>query len=268
MPKMRCRRCLAIIDDRASGSACCSSRIAAVAVALGDAHLGEPLQRVRLARPASRGRGAARWPRSAPTAASSRSPDSNAASPISADANAAARSAPLRRGGRLQVAGDLDDLGVGRRPVEHVLGRAQVAVEDRVGDLGVLPRAAQLEAHPVEPVAGAVGQQPLQRDEIEHLPVRARRRARAVAPRRPRPAATVEVGREAARTCPAPAGCRRRRRRRRCRGRRARPPPSRGRPTSSPPRASRTRRRAHVPGVGAVERLAVGRRQPSGRRSR
>ena len=31
VPKMRCRRCLAIIDDRASGSACCSSRIAAAA---------------------------------------------------------------------------------------------------------------------------------------------------------------------------------------------------------------------------------------------
>ena len=170
VPKIRCSRCLAIIDDRASGSACCSSRIAAVVVAFGDAHLGEPLQRVRLARRRPevvvQVAGLGQLGRGELEIAGQ---ERGLADQRRRERGRAQRAAAPRR--RLQVAGDLDDLGVRRRPVEHELGRAEVAVEDRVGDLGVLPRAPQLEAHAVEPDAGAVGQQPLERDEVEHLPV-------------------------------------------------------------------------------------------------
>ena len=50
VPYTRCSRCSAIADQRASGSARCSSRRGLGAVALREAHLGEPLQAVGLPR--------------------------------------------------------------------------------------------------------------------------------------------------------------------------------------------------------------------------
>ena len=47
---MRCSRCLAIIDDARQRQRLLQQPHRRRVVALGDAHLGEPLQRVRLAR--------------------------------------------------------------------------------------------------------------------------------------------------------------------------------------------------------------------------
>ena len=73
-------------------------------------------------------------------------------------------------GRRAHGPGQVDHLGVRRRPVEHVLGRAEVAVEHGVGDLRGVAGAAQLGAHAVEPLAAVVGEEPLQRHQVEHLP--------------------------------------------------------------------------------------------------
>jgi hypothetical protein len=77
--------------------------------------------------------------------------------------------APLR--GPAQVPGQLHDLGVRRRPVQQVLGRAQVAVEDGAGHAGILPGPVQLGSHLGEPLIRTMREQPPQRDEIEHLPI-------------------------------------------------------------------------------------------------
>ena len=45
-----------------------------------------------------------------------------------------------------------------------------MAVEDGVGDLRGVAGAAQLGAHAVEPLAAVVGEEPLQRHQVEHLP--------------------------------------------------------------------------------------------------
>ena len=185
VPKMRCRRCLAIIDERASGSACCSSRIAADAVALGDPHLGQPLQRVRLTGGGAEvavqvagfrqlGRGELQVAREQRRFADQRRGE---------------RGGPQRSaapGGRLQVAGHADHLGVGRRSVEQVLGRAEVAVEDGVGDLRVLTRPTQLEraSDRTSCPSGAPAGPAARRDRAPSSCVR--RRAPAAVPRRPR----------------------------------------------------------------------------------
>ena len=78
-------------------------------------------------------------------------------------------SAPFR--GPAQVAGQLQDLGVRCGPVQQVLGRAQVAVEDGSGHSRILPGPVQLGSHLDEPLIRTVREQAAQRDEIEHLPV-------------------------------------------------------------------------------------------------
>ena len=96
MPKMRCSRCLAIIDDRASGSACCSSRMAPSRSP--SATRTSASRCSECASPAAEPRSRCRSLASVSSvAAKPRSPDRSAASPISAEAKAAARSAPLRR---------------------------------------------------------------------------------------------------------------------------------------------------------------------------
>ena len=81
----------------------------------------------------------------------------------------AQRTAALR--GAAHAPSQVDHLGVRSGPVEHVLRGAQVAVEERVGDLGRVSRASQLDAHAIEPLAPPVREQALQRHEVEHLPV-------------------------------------------------------------------------------------------------
>ena len=103
--------------------------------------------------PAIRGRGAGRPPRSA------RPPRARGRRTATRPRRSAPTRTPRRAARRCACAvacrsrADLDDLRVGRRPVEQELGGAEVAVEDGVGDLGVLPGAPQLEPHAVEPVA-------------------------------------------------------------------------------------------------------------------
>jgi len=58
-------------------------------------------------------------------------------------------------------------LVVGRRPVEQVLGDAQVRVEHRRGQLRVLGRGAELAPEPVEPLAAVVGDHALKGDDVE-----------------------------------------------------------------------------------------------------
>ena len=187
-----CRRCAAAGAWRSSTSAPAAAPAAAAA--------SPPRRRPRRRaprrgaaasaprRPPSRGRGAGRRLRSARRRRASRSPESSAASPISADANAAARSAPLRRAVVCRSRATLDDLGVRRRPVQHVLGRAEVAVEDRrwrspgsracAAARGASGRTSCPSGARAGPAARR-GRAPSSR---------ARRRAPAAAPRRPPPA--------------------------------------------------------------------------------
>ena len=58
-------------------------------------------------------------------------------------------------------------LVVWRRPVQQVLGHAQVRVEDRRGKLRVLGRGAELATEPVEPLAAVVGDHALEGDDVE-----------------------------------------------------------------------------------------------------
>ena len=67
----------------------------------------------------------------------------------------AQRTAALRGGP--QPAGHVDHLAIRGRPVQQVLGRAQVSVEDRVCDLRGVAGAAQFVANLVEPLAAPVG---------------------------------------------------------------------------------------------------------------
>ena len=97
VPKMRCSRCMPMVDQRASSSASSSSRSGLVASTLGQAHLGEPLHAVGLAAGRVDVRVAGRRPRRARAPRGSRSPIISAASPIRAVANATPRRAPAVR---------------------------------------------------------------------------------------------------------------------------------------------------------------------------
>ena len=74
-----------------------------------------------------------------------------------------------------QLARQGHHLVVGRRPVEQVLGDAQVRVEHRRGELRVLCRGAELTTEPVEPLAAVVGDHALEGDDVEQAVRRSRR---------------------------------------------------------------------------------------------
>jgi len=123
-----------------------------IAVALSQPHLRQPLQAMRLAtdgpqlvvqslRLVELGCGPRQVPRQ-----QARLPDHRARERDRAAGVDALRGPP-------QVLGDGDDLGVRRRPVQEELRGAQVAVEDRVGDLGIGAQPPQLVADAAEPVA-------------------------------------------------------------------------------------------------------------------
>ena len=174
-----------MIDQRASGSA---RRAAGAAESrFPRASCTSASRCSECASPAgSRGRGAGRRPRAAhaPRGRGRR----RAAPPRRAARwrrrpRAAPRPAPRWPAGGRQ----LEHLGVRGGAVEQVLGHAQVRVEDPDRELRPAGPPLQLAAQALEPLPAVVGEEALQRDEVEQLPVgrpvsASRRRASATAP--------------------------------------------------------------------------------------
>ena len=65
----------------------------------------------------------------------------------------------------------VDHFSVGSWPIQQIFGRAEVAIEKRVGYPRSVEAAAQLEAQSVEPFATSMGEKSLDRYEREHVPV-------------------------------------------------------------------------------------------------
>ena len=159
-----------IDDQRASGSARCRRSRASVVAALGHAQFGHALQRVCFAG------------RCADLAVQVdgflqlvlRSGQIAGEQGCFARQRGRERDRPQGAGtccGRAQRIGERQDLGIGNRAVEEVFGDAQMTVEHRVGEIGRVVRASELVAQLFEPLATVVGEQTLQRDEVEQLPV-------------------------------------------------------------------------------------------------
>ena len=262
------------------------------AVAAGQPHLGEPLQAVRLAR------------RGVDVAVQVDRLGQLALGPVEvalqqrrlADQGGGERDPAQRTGVRrptAQLLGLLDHLGVGHRPVEHVLGHAQVRVEQRRDQPLLALGPPQLDPEALEPLAALVGDQPLQRDQVHQVPlvVRGVQRLPRLAGDRPggvdvagevgdvaRAASRIgAVGRVALRLqpgqrgravsrSPANAAARASRARTsRCvgAGRHRRAPP--GRPTSPPGRRSPAAGRRAGPAAAAARRGSRAARTPSTR---
>ena len=170
MPNTRCSRCLATIELRASGSACSSSRLASASSPWASRTSASRCSECAspAADPSSR---CAALASASSAAARSRSPDSSAASPDQRAGERGGPPGPAPFRGPAQVTGQLQDLGVRCGPVQQVLGRAQVAVEDSPGHPRILPGPVQLGSHLDEPLIRTVREQAAQRDEIEHLPI-------------------------------------------------------------------------------------------------
>ena len=94
-----------------------------------------------------------------------------------------------------QLARQGHHLVVRRRPVQQVLGHAQVRVEHRRGKLRVLGRGAELATEPVEPLAAVVGDHALEGDDVEQA-VRCSGRQGHGASRLDRRVSAVDITRE------------------------------------------------------------------------
>ncbi len=208
-------------DQRASGRALLEQRCGLLAVALGEPDLRQPLQAVRLSRcgvhVAVQVHRLEQLPlRPLEVAHQER----GLADQRGGERHPAQGSRPARPGA--QLLGELDDLGVGHRPVQQVLGHAEVGVEQGGGEAGPAARTPQLEPEPFEPLAALVRDQTLQRHQVDVVPgvFRGQQRPGGRPPRRPRPR---RRRRRSRRGCPGPAGSGRPPRRPRAPDRRAPP---------------------------------------------
>ena len=158
-----------ITDQRASGSARCSSRRASARVALGQPHLGEPLQAVRLA--GGRVDVAVQLDRLEQLPLG---PVEVAGEQCGLPDQGGRERDPAQGAGVLgppsQLLGLGDDLGVRLGAVEQVLRHAQVRVEERGHQPRLALGPAQLQAEPLEPLAALVRDQSLQADQVDEVP--------------------------------------------------------------------------------------------------